>query len=158
MKKWIIIISIAVVILIGLAANVYLNALKPVKAAEQKAAAIANAKTDLQSIKDFSIFNGDETYYVVKGTNSKNEKTIVWIPEKGGEILERKEAEGISREEAINKVREEKNPEKILSVRLGMVDNQPAWEIYSQSESGLINYYYLDFDTGEEWLTVIENL
>ncbi|PLR77169.1 peptidase [Bacillus sp. V3-13] len=157
MKKWIIIITICFLILIGLAANVYLNAVKPVKAAEEKAAAIANAKTDLQSMEDFSIFNGDETYYVVKGINSKNEKTIVWIPEKGGKILERKEAKGISREEAIEKVREEKDPEKILSVRLGIIEKQPAWEIYSQSDGGLINYYYLDFDTGE-WLTIIENL
>jgi uncharacterized protein YpmB len=38
-----------------------------------------------------------------------------------------------------------------------MEKNRPLWEIYYRSEGDLINYYYVDFETGK-WWKKIENL
>ncbi|UQX54599.1 hypothetical protein M5V91_01655 [Cytobacillus pseudoceanisediminis] len=70
---------------------------------------------------------------------------------KKGKIVTLKESEGISRNEAINRLKQEKNAAEIMSVRLGMEKNIPLWEIHYRSGSDLINYYYIDFKTGE-WL------
>ena len=157
MKKVIIICLLIFFIILGTGIFVYLNAVKPVKAAETKAINRAMEETRLVKADDFQMYHGLETYYIVKGKNRAGTSIYVWIPEKEGKIIVRKVKDGVSKEEAINKLKEEKNPKKIISVRLGMEKNIPLWEIYYRTEGNLINYYYVDFKTGE-WLKKIENL
>lgn len=158
MKKWILITVIVVLIIIVSSISVFLSAMQPVKRAESIAFEIANNETDLENIEDFSLYNGSETYYVLKGTDSKGKKVIAWIPEeKKGQIIVKAEKDGISKEEAIQKLHEEKNPGEIMTVKLGIENNIPLWEIFYRSNDDLINYYYVDFESGE-WLKDIQNL
>lgn len=156
-KKWILILVVFVVILIGIFAKVYLTARSPVKEAETKAVALAEKKAKLKVVNDFHLYHGLETVDVIEGKNSKGEKIIVWIPEKTKQVIVKKAKSGLSKADAIQKLMQEKNPKKIVSVRLGMEKNIPFWEIYYLSDSNLINYYYVHFQTGE-WLKKIENL
>ncbi|WHY65480.1 DUF5590 domain-containing protein [Neobacillus sp. SuZ13] len=157
MKKWIIVLSIIVVAFCGLLIKVYLSALDPVKTAETKAVSRAQEETSLKEVEDFHIYNGIETVNVIEGKSKNGNKIIVWMPEKSKEIFVRKAKNGLTREEAIQKLQQEKSPKEIISVRLGMEKNIPLWEIYYRSNNNLINYYYVHFDTGE-WLKKIENL
>lgn len=161
MKKWIVLSILMIVIITGILVNVYLNATEPVKAAEDKAVQIATEETNLTGFSNFSLYSGEETYYVMTGKNSEDEKVYVWINEKNREILTRNVKNGITKDEALNKLYEEKNPKEIIEVRLGMAriqkTDRPAWEIYYRNNSDTINYYYVDFDTGEK-LRAIDNL
>lgn len=157
MKKWIIFIVIFFVVIFGLLINVYFTSVDPVKAAEKKAVAQAKEEISLKEVEDFHIYNGLETVNVLEGKSTKGEKIIVWIPEKSKKVFVKKAKDGLSKEEAIQKLLQEKNPKKIISVRLGMEKNIPLWEIYYRSKNNLINYYYVHFETGE-WLKKIENL
>ncbi|MCM3114600.1 DUF5590 domain-containing protein [Neobacillus sp. MER 74] len=157
MKKWIIVLSIIVLAFCGLLIKVYLSALDPVKTAETKAVSRAQEKISLKEVEDFHIYNGIETINVIEGKSKNGDKIIVWMPEKSKEIIVRKAKNGLTKEEAIQKLQQEKSPKKIISVRLGMEKNIPLWEIYYRSNNNLINYYYVHFDTGE-WLKKIENL
>jgi uncharacterized protein YpmB len=156
-KKWILSIVIFFVVLIGILIKVYLSAMNPVKAAEEKAVLLASKKAQLTEVQDFHLYNGLETVNVIEGKNKKGDKIIVWIPEKSKKVFVKKAKNGLSKEEAVQKLLQEKNPKKIISVRLGMEKNIPLWEIYYRSENNLINYYYVHFETGE-WLKKIENL
>jgi uncharacterized protein YpmB len=157
MKKWIMVLSILVLVLCGLLIKVYLSAVDPVKAAQKKAVSLAKEEVALTEVEDFHIYNGNETVDVIEGKSKENENIIVWIPEKSKEIFVRKAKDGLTKEAAIQKLQQEKSPKKIISVRLGMEKNIPLWEIYYRSNNNLINYYYVHFDTGE-WLKKIENL
>ncbi|MEH7373414.1 cell wall elongation regulator TseB-like domain-containing protein [Neobacillus drentensis] len=157
MKKWIIFIVIFIVVIFGLLIKVYFTSVDPVKAAEKKAVALANKEISIKEVEDFHIYNGIETVNVIEGKNNKGEKIIVWIPEKSKKVYVKKAKDGLSKEEAIQKLLQEKSPKKVISVRLGMEKNIPLWEIYYRSNNNLINYYYVHFDTGE-WLKKIENL
>ncbi|MDR7238645.1 cell wall elongation regulator TseB-like domain-containing protein [Neobacillus drentensis] len=157
MKKWIIFSVLFVLVVVGLLINVYFKSVDPVNAAEKKAVALANKEISLKEIEDFHIYNGIETVNVIEGKSMKGEKVIVWIPEKSKQVFVKKAKDGLSKEEAIQKLLQEKSPKKIISVRLGMEKNIPLWEIYYRSDNNLINYYYVHFDTGE-WLKKIENL
>ncbi|WP_066257112.1 DUF5590 domain-containing protein [Neobacillus drentensis] len=157
MKKWIIFSVLFVLVVVGLLTNVYFKSVDPVNAAEKKAVALANKEISLKEIEDFHIYNGIETVNVIEGKSMKGEKIIVWIPEKSKQVFVKKAKDGLSKEEAIQKLLQEKSPKKIISVRLGMEKNIPLWEIYYRSDNNLINYYYVHFDTGE-WLKKIENL
>ncbi|MFK9093429.1 DUF5590 domain-containing protein [Bacillus salipaludis] len=157
MKKWIVFLVLFVVAIIGILIKVYFSSVEPVKAAEQKAVTLANKEVQMKEVQDFHIYNGLETINVIEGKNNKGEKIIVWIPDKSKKVIVKKAKNGLSKEEAIQKLLQEKKPKKIISVRLGMEKNIPLWEIYYRSENNLINYYYVHFETGE-WLKKIENL
>lgn len=157
MKKIILFLVLFIVICIGVFIKVYASAQEPLNTAEEKAVSLAKKKVELSEVEDFRIFQGTETVSVLEGKNNKGENIIVWIPEKSQKVIWEKRKNGISKEDAIKRLLEEKNPEKIISVKLGMENNIPLWEIYYRSENNLINYYYVDFKTGE-WLKKIENL
>ncbi len=157
MKKWIFISIGMVIVVIVLFSIVYLKSVKPLKVAQEKAVAAASKEIDLKKINDIEIYNGEETYYILKGKDKKNNNVIVWVSEKGKNVYVRQEAKGISREQAVSKLLQETNPKEIVSVKLAMLKSRQCWEIYYLSHNNLINYYYVDFETGE-WLRKIENM
>lgn len=161
MKKWIFFSILIVVTIVGILVNVYLNAVEPVKAAEKEAVQIASEETNLSDFTNFSLYSGEETYYVMTGKNAKQEDVYVWINEKNSEVITRNAKNGITKKEALNKLYQEKNPNEIIEVRLGMAriqkTDRPAWEIFYRNNNDTINYYYVDFDTGEK-LRAIDNL
>ncbi|WP_066312963.1 DUF5590 domain-containing protein [Bacillus sp. FJAT-29814] len=157
MKKWILILIAVVIAALGTSIKVYLSATEPLKDAQNKAIARASAQVHFSKVEDFHIYNGLETVYVIEGENQDGKEIIAWVPDKKGKIIVKKAAEGLTKQEAVQKLLEEKNPEKIISVRLGLEKNIPLWEIYYRSDNDLINYYYIHFETGE-WLKKIENL
>lgn len=141
----------------GIFMTVYIRAFSPVKSAQEKAVAIAGKEVQFSQIDDFHIYNGNESVYVIEGKNKKGEKIITWIPEKTKKVIVLKASSGLSKQQAIKRLEETKSPKKIISVRLGMEKMIPFWEIYYISDNNLINYYYIQFKTGE-WLKKIENL
>ncbi len=157
MKKIILIIILIIVIGIGGFSIIYFNAMSPIKEAKQKAIEIAQRETSLVEVDDFTLYHGQKTYYVLQGKDKKGTNIYVWIPEKDGKIIVHDQADGITAEDAVNKLKGEKHPKEIISVRLGMEKDIPLWEIYYRTDGDLINYYYVDFKTGE-WLKKIENL
>lgn len=157
MKKWFWSAIIGVIILIGITVKIYLNATEPVADAESRATAIAKEETEITDITEFSLYHGSNAYYVVQGSNKKGEKLIAWIPEKGGKIVVLPADDGITKSEAINTLSNEVSPDQIIDVRLGMEKNNPLWEIYYRSNNDKINYFYIDFETGEE-VREIKNL
>ncbi|MEH7176650.1 cell wall elongation regulator TseB-like domain-containing protein [Neobacillus vireti] len=157
MKKILIFLVLFIVISVGVFIKVYVSAQEPLVTAEEKAASLAKEKVELSEIEDFHIYHGTETVSVLEGKNKKGENIIVWIPEKSKKVIVDKRKNGLSKEEAVKRLLDEKNPTKIISVKLGMENNIPLWEIHYRSENNLINYYYVDFKTGE-WLKKIENL
>jgi uncharacterized protein YpmB len=157
MKKIILILVLFIVICVGVFVKVYTGAQEPLKAAEEKAVSLAKEKVELDDVEDFHIYHGTESVNVIEGKNKKGENIIVWVPEKSKKVMWDKRKNGISEEDAVQRLLEEKNPKKIISVKLGMENNIPLWEIYYRSENNLINYYYVHFKTGE-WLKKIENL
>lgn len=156
MKKWLVILSLLIVAVITTAAVIYLNAVEPVKQAEEIAVHKAIEETDITEVTEFSLYHGEETFYIVQGENDKGTKLIAWIPEKEGKVLVKKSSDGLTRDQAIKKVLAEMNSAEIISVRLGMENGIPLWEIHSRTKENLLNYHSIVFETGE-WLKKIEN-
>ncbi|MEW9049857.1 MAG: DUF5590 domain-containing protein [Neobacillus sp.] len=157
MKKLIVFFIIFILVLIGLFTKVYLSAVEPVNQAEQRAIRLADKEVNLNEVQDFHIYNGLETVNIIEAIDDKGDEIIVWIPEKSKKVITEKAKNGLSESDAVQRLLEEKKPKKIVSVRLGMENDIPLWEIYYRSENNLINYYYVHFKTGE-WLKKIENL
>jgi uncharacterized protein YpmB len=62
----------------------------------------------------------------------------------------KKASSGITKEKAISIVKNDKNPQEIKSVRLGIENKKPLWEVtYVDKDKKHLTYYYLDFSSGE---------
>ncbi|PFA70063.1 peptidase [Bacillus sp. AFS015802] len=158
MKKWItIIVSLIIVIGITLSVLLYQFSRNPLDHQAEKALKRVEDETSIVNVQDTSIYNGSKSYVVVTGENEQNEKLVAWVPNQKGKIIEKKWADGITKDQAVNKLKDEKKPKELLSVRLGYESVGPVWEMTYLDQQDNLNYYYLLFSTGE-WWRKIENL
>jgi uncharacterized protein YpmB len=105
----------------------------------------------LSSIDWIETFYGHRKYHVLSGTNAQNKKVYVWIPQtkKNESVIVKKQSSGITKEQAITNVNKEYDPVEIVSVKLGMDEEIPIWEVKYKSQSGRFTYDYVDFNNGE---------
>lgn len=136
---------------------VYRQAVTPYNQAREEASSLASRRADLVTVEDFYWYNGSETYFTVTGINNEDENIVVIIRQEGGQITTFNRDETISEIDAVNQVRQEKNPEKILGSRIGIEDDQAIWEVSYRNENGRIGYYVISLETGE-WLRTIDNI
>jgi uncharacterized protein YpmB len=158
MKKWITIILVAAVIVMGTASVLlYQTARGPVEEEFDQASKRVLDETSMKEIEKTTMYHGAKAYTVITGKDDNNEKVVAFVPEKKEEIIVKKWADGTSKEQAINKLKDEKQPDEILSVRLGHESVGPVWEITYLDKQRNLNYFYLLFSNGE-WWKKIENL
>ena len=152
LKKWIIIFSVLILCFLGFVVGAYLEALQPKNEAANKAFETAKVEADMKTMDEFYLYHGIESYSVVLGSTSDGEQKIVWIPDNNkGKIVVKNAANGKTKEDILSMVKQKINSEKIVSVKLGMENNVPLWEVVYRNNSGKYNYDYYDFKTGE-WL------
>lgn len=154
MKKWIWIGSFLLLIVIVLCIHTYVQAMKPFNSAKDEAIVIAKKQADLKTVENFSLYNGKKSYYILEGKNDSKEDIIVWIEEEKHDVTTKLKKDGLTKQQAINILLSEQNPGKINTVRLGMYDGIPVWEIYSHKNKDTVNYHCIDFETGEVLLTI----
>ncbi|WP_108671155.1 DUF5590 domain-containing protein [Peribacillus acanthi] len=152
MKKWLVFIGIAVFLIGALILNSYIQGINVKKERYEHAVSIAKKDGELVEIKQFHLYNGMETYYVVQGIDKNGKEKTVWIPEdKKKEITIRFNSYGKSKEDIVRIVNKELNPYEIIAIKPGMEKDTPLWEVTFKDNKGRFNYYYFDFRTGE-WL------
>jgi uncharacterized protein YpmB len=152
MKKVMMIIAIVVVVALAFSTYIYASAKKPYQKAEEEALKVAKDHRIISTVDKFYLYNSKETYYVLIGENKKHDKMVVWIPKhQKDKIIYDKYSNGISEQKAIEKLYQEEKPAKLLSVRLGMEDVGPVWEMAYLDKQGDLNYYYVLFKNGEWW-------
>ncbi|CAH0345514.1 DUF5590 domain-containing protein [Bacillus sp. CECT 9360] len=152
MKKWLIISAIVVLLIFGIAAGSYITALGPKNDAKREAFQSAKEESGLITMDEFYIYNGLDSYHVVIGDTEAGEKKIVWLPnDNKNEPVTENYKDGIPKQEIQQLAEKKLNPEKIISIKPGLENSTPLWEVTYLDESKRYNYAYYDFKTGE-WL------
>lgn len=96
-------------------------AAKPFSDVRHHAIAVARNYADLQSVKDFSIYNGRETYFSLQGATSKGESIAVIISEETNTVHIYPLAKGISKSQAqaiAQKMEQEKESVQFLVIEM----------------------------------------
>ena len=150
-------VSSILVLVIVTAFFVGVSAQRPYKQAKLEAFELAKQKGDIQTPNHFYWYNGEETYFSVTGTSSNQEELVVFIQQDTGKVFVYPGAGMITKEEAISRVVEDKRPEKILEARMGLLNNEPIWEVSYKQQNGRLGYYVLSMETGQ-WISNIENI
>ena len=146
LKKWIIGISILLLVFVGYVIASFYIGMNYKKTEEEKAVAIALNKGGLVSVSDYYLYHGQETYSVVVGKDDEGTEYVIWIPKdlKKASVKKMKYKDGVSESEIVAIVNEKYNPKQIVSVKIGIKNSSPIWEVtYKDSEDNLV---FADFD------------
>lgn len=152
LKKWLIISAVLILCCIGFVAGAYFKALQPKNNAADIAFEKAKAEVDMKTMDEFYLYHGLDSYSIVSGTTKGGQKMIVWFPDNHREkVVVMNASSGKTKEDILSIVQQKTNIDKIISVKLGMENSVPLWEVTYKNKSGKYNYDYYDFKTGE-WL------
>lgn len=140
---------------------VYFSATAPVKNGEEVAIERAKSETDLVEVGEIDWFHYNDQYFVIKGKNNHGESIHVWVPDdEEQEIMVKNAKEGLTEDEVIKLVNHglddfssDKRPKNIISIKLGMVENAPAYEITYKDQKNRHSILYLDYYNGD-WYRV----
>lgn len=159
MKKIFTSLLIVMLLLIFGTGVVVTRSLSPYKQARNEAVDLINRRTNFDIIneEDFYWYNGEESYFTVAGETNNGEHIVAIIQQNSGaiEIFDQKDV--IPKQDIINKAYEDISPQKIFSVRIGISDSTPVWEVSFRQDNGNIGYILYSLTSGE-WLKTIKNI
>lgn len=105
-------------------------------------------KVPIQSINAIDFYHGTEAYHIIKAINNDNEEIIVWIPFSLDEYVLKRQDQGLSMNEVVAYAKNNLNPKEIISIKLGMENNIPLYEITFKDENGRYSFYFIKFTDG----------
>lgn len=129
----------------------------PRNQARHEAYAMAKKYAHVNQPNGFYVYNREKTYYTVTGKNQHGRQVLVMIPEKGGNISVINQSKGINSQQAINKVKANDQPRRILRIAPGYFNNKVVWEVTYVNKKGALCYDLINFKTGQ-FVQQIDNL
>lgn len=141
MKKWLLITAALAVLIAAAAVWFYQSARSGFETAEQQAVEIALAHSSLAIVDQVAHYAGDAPYVIVFGRDEAEEPLIVWVG--GGEVHERKAADGIAESRLRELLEEQSGPVEPIRLTPGVWNGQLVWEaFYKKEETDGFHYYY----------------
>ena len=144
------------VIFFGAAWIFYLSQSEKLKA-KDLAVEIAAQKVQFTKITDFYWFNTEETYYSLAGITTEGQTLYAIVSPDKKEVTILQQDAVINEQEARSITKEAKHTDEILEARLGMIKDEPVWEVNYRTKNQRIGYYYISAKNGQ-WIKDIENI
>lgn len=152
MKKWGIVIAVvAAVVIIWETWSLYYGVEKKLDQEFAQASATARQHYHVKKILNVTYYHGTKAYDVVKAVNQHGKKEFIWIPYGKGKSYVRSARSGWGKGKVIQLVQQQLHPKKLISVRLGIEEHIPVWEVSYIDQNNRYTFYYLRYDNGE-WL------
>ena len=85
---------------------------------------------------------------------NKGQEIAVIIPKSGEKVKVLAQKDGITEQEAKEKIAQAHPEVQIEKASLGMYDNQAVWEVVGKNSKDQFNYYLLSFESGKEIKTI----
>ncbi len=157
-KNWVIFIVLFILSMsLVISILVLSQAMKPIKDIEIQAEELAVSSNSLSVITDSYIYNGNKPYITVFGEDEDGNEKAIFVPISLEEnsIQEVYLQDGISREEALSFIENEREVKKILHTKLGYEDAGVVWEITYTNNADKLNYVYIMFEDGQWWKRIL---
>ena len=152
MKNWLIfgVIFIASLTL-AITSLVLWKADAPFNDMEQQAEELALSSKSLAVVSDSYIYNGNKPYITVFGVDEYGKEKAIFVPISLEEDLIQEVflQDGITAEQALSVVSNEKNVKEILHTKLGYEEAGAVWEVVYINEAEKLNYVYILFEDGQ---------
>lgn len=137
---WALVLLAASLLVLGLTA--LYQALSPKLVAEQAMSDWAQRYAKLTELRDFSVFNGQATYYSIRGQDDLDQDMLLLTDDLDRPPRLIALSEGLTKEAILALAKEQGLVPETVS--LGLYDQTLVWEVSSQDQ-----YYLFDFKTGD---------
>ncbi|WP_235801782.1 cell wall elongation regulator TseB-like domain-containing protein [Ureibacillus manganicus] len=157
-KNWVIFIVLFILSMsLVISILVISQAISPIKNIEQKAEELAISTNSLAVVTNSYIYNGNKPYVTVFGEDEDGNEKAVFVPISLEEnsIQEVYLQDGITREQALSVIDNEKDIKKILHTKLGYEEAGVVWEISYTNKADKLNYVYILFEDGQWWKRIL---
>ncbi|MCQ9209888.1 cell wall elongation regulator TseB-like domain-containing protein [Granulicatella seriolae] len=156
-RKTLFIITISLLSIIFIAARIFYTSQQSLVTAKDQAIEMIKDKVQFKSISDFYWYNTDKTYYSLAGVDQNDQAIYAIVSPETKELVTLVQDQVVNEEDARSITVQDKAPLKVLSARLGMIGEEPVWEVNYQMTSKAMGYYYISAKTGK-WIKDIENI
>lgn len=149
MKKWLFIVGLLLILIItGCSAYFYQVVRGPLVEEQNRAVEYVLKNSELKTIDTVSHYYGSENYQVIKGKDEDGTALIAWVSPENDEVVVHREDEGLTVPEIRELIMETVSPKEIVSIRLGIENNLPVYEVTYIDEDARYVYYYVTFKDG----------
>jgi uncharacterized protein YpmB len=140
---------VAVSIIFGwVAVHLFTSINEPIQISEIEALSYLKASAELEEVKQVNFYNGTESYQIFEAINQDEEPVLIWVPNSLDDLIVRQKKTGLAMEEVILFVEKELKPKEIISIKLGMENLIPLYEIIYKDERDHYSYHYISFKDG----------
>lgn len=139
---------IFIVVVIWQGVHFFSNVKEPIRQAEEEALTYLKEHIELKEINQTDFYHGTESFYVFQGIDEVGAELIIWIPSTLDGYFMKSKAEGISFDDALQFTKQELNPKQLISIKLGMENKVPLYEIIYKDQQDRFSYYFISFKDG----------
>lgn len=149
MKKIVIFVIILVsLIFIGQGTYLYFNINKPQQVMEEAVQQYIDENLDVKDVTFSNFYNGTESYQIFEGKDDDGNGIFIWIKDTLDLHMIKKKEDGLSYNEVLDFANKELEPKEIISIKLGMENSLPLYEITYINQENRYSYYYISFEDG----------
>jgi uncharacterized protein YpmB len=149
MKKWMAFFFVFLIIIIWVGIDSYQHAHDYRDMQSKKAVQVAMQTEPQLKITDVSFYNGNKSYTIIYGMIDQQKRMVCVPTDRKDDVIMIDPTKGISADQAIDKLLQDRNPSVIKSVNIGIEQNVPIWEIVYLDKENRYSYYYVTFKDGQ---------
>ncbi len=142
------VLLIITVIVLWQAISIYSLANEPIRQKEEKALDFVKKTIAIDRIVKRDFYHGTDSYQVFEALDSNGEEIIIWVPDTLNKYVMKKKDQGISFTVVRQFVIEKLHPKQIISIKLGMENSIPLYEIIYKDQQNRYAYYFITFNDG----------
>nr|WP_232337148.1 DUF5590 domain-containing protein [Lysinibacillus timonensis] len=157
-KNWVIFIALFILSMsLVISFLIISQAMAPIKDIEKKAEDLALSTNSIAVITESYIYNGNKPYVTIFGEDEEGNGKAVFVPISLEEnsIQEVYLQNGITRQQALSIIDNEKDVKEVLHAKLGFEEAGVVWEIAYTNNSEKLNYVYILFNDGQWWKRIL---
>jgi uncharacterized protein YpmB len=120
----------------------------PIRKSESEALQFLQESIDIDEIIVADYYHGTESFHVFQLTDQEGDELIVWVPNTLDMYVVKQKNEGINFEDVKQFIERELTPKRLISIKLGMENSIPLYEITYIDQQDRLSYYFISFKTG----------
>lgn len=148
--------AIFLVLLISIL-GVFMQSQARINQAEEETVNLVKYDFNVDKINKFYWVTTDNTYFSLDFIDDEGVQHFAIVAQEGGDILYFSENEIISEQDANDLTINETSMTNIIQTRLGLLNNEPVWEVTLKNDNNTLTYYYVNALTGL-WVKTISNI
>ena len=157
-RRTVSVLTILIAVVLLFLFSVFIFSQRPIEQAREETTNLINIDHPIEETTEFYLLTTpEETYFSLEFTTTDNEPMYGIVARDSGETVYYNYNELITNEDALAITVNDLNPTEVQQARLGLVEDEPVWEVTYIDEDSTMGYYYISAKDGS-WIQTISNL